>query len=441
MIKECGKLKRNLGLVEGIAYVVGFVIGTGIFLKPTVVLMNMGSSGSALSIWIIGGLISMCGALTVSEIAAYIPKVGGLYTYLVELYGDVIGFLYGWVQSVISSTGGSAAMAIAFATFATYFVPLSSWGIKGLAIFTLLLIVIMQIISTKFSMQMQTVATIGKLAPMAAIIIFGLVKGTAGDISFATDGITKGAGTGVALLGVLWAYDGWMSTCTLGDEMINPEKNLPKSIILGLSFVIGVYVLFNIAIFNVLPASVVSTSKSIGVDVSIKLFGPTGTTLITIGMLLSSFAALNAQLAGGVRIAFAMGQRKQLPKYQVLSRVNPKLDTPINSILFETVISIIFILLGSFNTITDLCIFSIWIFFTFGIFGIFILRKKYPRNEKLYKVPLYPIIPILGVLGGCYLIFVTIRDSFTSSLLGIGLTLLGLPIYFYCKKKYSKEAV
>ena len=341
MNKKNGKLKRNLGLVEGMAYVIGFVIGTGIFLKPAVVLTNMGSAGSALAIWVIGGLISMCGALTISEIAAYIPKIGGLYTYLVELYGDVVGFLYGWVQCIISSPGGSAAMAIAFATFATYFVPLGNWGVKLLAIFTLLLIVVLQIISTKLSMQMQTVATIGKLVPMAAIIIFGLYKGTVGDISFMTDGITKGAGTGVALLGVLWAYDGWMQTCTLGDEMVNPEKNLPKSIILGLSFVIVVYALFNIAIFNVLPVSAVAASKNIGVDVSIKLFGSVGTTFITIGMLLSSFAALNAQLAGGVRIAFAMGQRKQLPKYRVLSHVNPKLDTPINSILFQTIIAII----------------------------------------------------------------------------------------------------
>lgn len=437
--QEEGKLKRNLGLREGIAYVIGFVIGTGIFLKPAVVLVNMGSSASALIIWIVGGLISMCSALTISEIAAYIPKVGGLYTYLVELYNDVVGFLYGWIEVIISSPGGSAALAIACATFATYFIPMGKWELKFFAIFITLLIVILQIISTKLSLQMQGIATIGKLVPMAAIIIFGLINGTAHDISFATSGIIKGAGTGVALLGVLWSYDGWMNTCTLGDEMIHPEKNLPKAIIIGLAFVIIVYALFNTAIFNVMSAPQVAASESIGVDVSKKLFGRGGTTLITIGMLLSSFAALNAQLASGIRVAFAMGQKKQLPKYKILNRVNPKLGTPVNSIIFQTVISIIFILLGNFNTITDLCIFVIWIFFTLGVFSIFILRKKYPRDEKLYKVPLYPIIPIIGGIGGLYLIFVTIRDSFKGSMLGLALTLIGLPVYYYCKKKYSDK--
>ncbi len=439
MQQEEGKLKRNIGLRDGIVYVIGFVIGTGIFLKPSVVLANTGSSAAALTIWIVGGLISMCSALTISEIAAYIPKVGGLYTYLVELYNDLIGFLYGWIEVMVSSTGGTAALAIACATFTTYFIPMNNWQMKLCAILYILLVVIIQIISTKLSLQMQGIATIGKLIPIAAIIIFGLVSGTAHDISFATAGISKGAGTGVALLGVLWSYDGWMNTCTLGDEMIHPEKNLPKAIIIGLSVVIVVFALFNIAIFNVMPASQVATSESIGVDVSKKLFGQGGTILLAIGMLLSSFAALNAQLASGVRVAFAMGEKKQLPKYEFLNQVNPKLGTPVNSIIFQTVISIIFILLGNFNSISDLCMFVIWIFFTLGVLGIFILRKKYPRKEDLYQVPLYPIIPIIGGLGGLYIIILTIRDSFKGSMLGLALTLIGIPVYYYCKKKYSNK--
>ena len=431
MQQEEGKLKRNLGLRDGIVYVIGFVIGTGIVLKPSVVLANTGSSAAALTIWIVGGLISMCSALSISEIAAYIPKVGGLYTYLVELYNDLIGFLYGWIEVMVSSTGGTAALAIACATFTTYFIPMNNWQMKLCAILYILLVVIIQIISTKLSLQMQGIATIGKLIPIAAIIIFGLVSGTAHDISFATAGISKGAGTGVALLGVLWSYDGWMNTCTLGDEMIHPEKNLPKAIIIGLSVVIVVFALFNIAIFNVMPASQVATSESIGVDVSKKLFGQGGTILLAIGMLLSSFAALNAQLASGVRVAFAMGEKKQLPKYEFLNQVNPKLGTPVNSIIFQTVISIIFILLGNFNSISDLCMFVIWIFFTLGVLGIFILRKKYPRKEDLYQVPLYPIIPIIGGLGGLYIIILTIRDSFKGSMLGLALTLIGIPVYFF----------
>ncbi len=431
------QLKRNIKLFEAILFVIGFVIGSGIFLKPSVVLKNTGSSGGALMVWILGGLMSLCAALTISEIAAYIPKIGGLYTYLAELYGDVIGYLYGWVEGIISSPGSCAALAISFATFSTFFIPMSGIQQKMLAILMVFLIVAAQVISTKFGVWLQTLSTIGKLIPLAAIIIFGLLNGSAHDISMVNVGV-KGAGIGAALLGVLWAYDGWLNTCTLGAEIEKPEKNLPKTIIIGVIFVILVYALFNIAIFNSLPASQVVASEKIGIDVSKILFGGGGAAFITIGMMVSVFGALNAQMACGTRIAFAMAKNKQLPAAKALSVVNPKLFTPVNSLIFQGILSVIYILTGSFNSITDLVIFSIWIFFTLGVFGVFILRKKVTHDVKLYRVPLYPITPILGIIGGVYLMYSTLRGSFSQAMLGIGLTLIGLPVYYYCKNKNEK---
>ncbi len=428
-------LKRNIKLFEAILFVVGFVIGSGIFLKPAVVLKNTGSTGEALAIWIIGGIITICSALTISEIAAYIPKLGGLYTYLSELYGEVFGFLYGWVEAIIASPGGSAAMAIAFATFATFFVPLTPSQQRALAIIMIILIVTAQIISTKFGIWLQSISTIGKLVPIAAIIIFGLINGTAHDISFASIGVTKGSGIGVALLGVLWSYDGWINTCTLGAEVEKPEKNLPIAIVSGVLFVMVVYALFNIAIFNVLPAAKVMSADKIGVDVSVKLFGSGATAFITAGMMISIFGALNAQMTCGTRVALAMGQKKELPAGKVLGAINPKLRTPMNALIFQGVLAILFILSGTFNSLTDLTIFVIWIFFTLGVFGIFILRKRYPRKPGLYKVPLYPIVPAIGIIGGLYLMYSTIKDSFGGAMLGLGLTAIGLPVYYYCKKK------
>ncbi|QAT39209.1 amino acid permease [Clostridium sp. JN-9] len=428
-------LKRNIKLFEAILFVVGFVIGSGIFLKPSVVLKNTGSTGGALAIWIIGGIITICSALTISEIAAYIPKLGGLYTYLSELYGEVFGFLYGWVEAIIASPGGSAAMAIAFATFATFFVPLTPSQQRALAIIMIILIVTAQIISTKFGIWLQSISTIGKLVPIAAIIIFGLINGTAHDISFASIGVTKGSGIGVALLGVLWSYDGWINTCTLGAEVEKPEKNLPIAIVSGVLFVMVVYALFNIAIFNVLPAAKVMSADKIGVDVSVKLFGSGAAAFITAGMMISIFGALNAQMTCGTRVALAMGQKKELPAGKVLGAINPKLRTPMNALIFQGVLAILFILSGTFNSLTDLTIFVIWIFFTLGVFGIFILRKKYPRKPGLYKVPLYPIVPVIGIIGGLYLMYSTIKDSFGGAMLGLGLTAIGLPVYYYCKKK------
>ena len=429
------QLKKTMNAFQGMMYVIGLVIGSGVFLKPAVVLTNMGSTGSALLMWVFGGLITIAAALTIAELAAYIPKIGGLYTYLVELYGETIGFLFGWVSALVNAPGTCGAVSIACATFATFFLPMNLTQQKIFAISLVILLVVAQIISTKYGIWLQTVATIGKLLPMAAIIIFGLTMGKSHDISFAAIGPVKSAGTGVALLGVLWAYDGWVTTCTLAADMKEPEKNIPKAVVIGILFVMGVYVAFNAAIFNVLPGSVAAGSEKIGVDVCRKLFGEGGAAFITAGMMLSVFGTLNGMLTCGARYTLAMGERKHLPAANVLCSIHPKLGTPINALIFQAVVSILYILTGTFNSITNLIVFILWIFFNLGIFGVFILRKRTTRNPKLYHVPLFPVLPIVGLLGGCYLLFATFKDSPSSALLGVGVTLLGLPVYYYCKKK------
>ena len=436
-----GQLKKSIKPFEAMLYVIGFVIGSGIFLKPSIVLSNAGSSAMALSVWIGGGIMAITAALTVGELAAYIPKVGGMHAYLIELYGDTFGFLYGWTESLISCPGSSAALAIAFATFATFFIPMDEWQLKGFAILMIVLLISAQIISTRFGVWLQTLSTIGKLIPIIAIVVYGLASGTVHDISFSSEGITQGKGLGAALLGVIWAYDGWLAVCTLGSEMENSEKNLPRAIVAGVSFVIAVYILFNICIFSVMPASAVVAAKKIGVDVSVILFGNWGTVFITVGMLLSVFGALNAQVAVGTRYFFSMGTRNQVPGSTALASVNQKFATPVNSLLVHGVISILFVLTGTFNSITDLVIFSIWIFYTIGIAGVFILRRKVPRDPKRYHVPLYPFIPIVAIAGGSFMIFSTITNSFSHAMIGIGLTLIGLPVYYYNKKKNHTQTL
>lgn len=433
------QLKKSVTFIESIAIVIGLVIGSGIFLKPSIVLKNTGSPGMSIVAWVVGGLITLCAALTIAEIAAAIPKLGGLYTYLEELYGETWAFLYGWVEAVISFPGSSAALAIAFATFSTFFIPMTPMQQKLLAIAMIIILITMNIIATKFGGVIQTLSTIGKLIPMLAIIVIGLVSGTAHDMGFSSSGITGGSGFGAAILGVLWAFDGWVCVSYMAGEIEEPQKKVPRAIVAGVLIVLAVYVTFNLAIFNVLPAGKVAVSEKIGTDVAVMLFGNGGAAFITIGIMISVFGALNGNLMTGARIPFAMGERKQLPYSNFLSKVHPKFKTPANSLIFLGVLSIIYVISGSFNTLTDLCIFVLWIFFTSGVLGVFILRKKLPSEKRPYKVPLYPIVPILGLTGGTYLMYSTIRSSFKGSMLGIGLTIIGLPIYYYLKKKYSLD--
>jgi APA family basic amino acid/polyamine antiporter len=433
------QLKRNITLFDGVIFVMSLMIGSGIFLKPQAVLANSGSSGLALLMWILGGAITLCCALSIAEIAAYIPRLGGLYAYLGELYGTVIGFLYGWVEAIISSPASCGAMAIALAAFASFFVPMSGSQQKMFAVLMILVIVVVNALATKAGVLLQNIATLLKLVPILAIVGLGLTQGGFGQMSFTNVGSTQPS-AGVALLGVLWAYDGWINTATLGAEMIRPEKNLPRAMIIGIAVVILIYLLFNLAVFAALPLARVASSEAVGRDASVALFGRWGGAFITAGMLVSIFGALNSQLISGARVSLAVGQRRELPGWRVLGAVNRSFRTPIHSLVFQGLIAIVFVMFGSFNSLSDLVIFVVWMFFTLGAIGVFILRRRIGRVAGRYSVPLYPLVPLLGVAGGLYLMVATVAEAPMKALWGIGLTLLGLPFYYWSKRRETASA-
>ncbi len=426
-------LKKNVTFIEAMAIVVGMIIGSGIFLKPGIVLQSAGSPFMAIMAWVAGGIITLASALTIAEIAAAIPKAGGLYTYLAELYGDVFGFLLGWVQTIISYPASVAAQTIAFATYANFFIPMNNMQQKMLAVSVLAFILLMNVIATKFGGIIQTVATIGKLIPIVAIIFVGITYNSAHGASGIE--IAQRTGFGAAILGTLWAYDGWISVTNMAGELKNPTKDLPKVISFGVIFVIFVYAIFNIVIFKVLPLNQIISSKTPAADAAVAMFGEGGGTFITAGIMVSVFGALNGYLMTGARVPMAMGQKGQLPFSGLISSVHPKFSTPANSLIMQSLIAIIYIFSGTFNTLTDLLVFVLWIFFTMGVFGVFILRKKYTKEKGLYKVPLFPITPIIGIVGGAYILFSTIMDSPVNAFIGIAITLLGLPVYYFINKK------
>lgn len=428
------KLKKSVTFIEAVAIVVGMIIGSGIFLKPGIVFNNAGSPLMGILAWVAGGIVTLASALTVAEIASAIPKTGGLYTYLEELYGEVWGFLLGWVQTVISYPASGAALAIAFSTYAAYFVPMSDMQQKLLAIAVLVFVIIMNIIATKYGGIIQTVSTVGKLIPIAAIILFGLMNGTAHDFR-AIAPATAGAGFGAAILGTLWAYDGWIGVTNMAGELKNPAKELPKSIILGVVSVIFVYALVNAAMLNVLPMEQIISSVRPTSDVATALFGNSGAAFITAGIMISVFGAMNGYLMTGARVPLAMGERRQLPFSKHIAKVHPKFATPVNALLLECVLAVLYIFSGTFNTLTDLLVFVLWIFFVMGVYGVFILRKKIPMDKIPYKVPLYPVVPIVGIIGGIYILFSTIISTPVNSIVGIGITLAGLPVFYYLKSK------
>ncbi|APC83981.1 APC family permease [Clostridium botulinum] len=428
-------LQKNLGLFDAIAIVIGMVIGSGIFFKPAIVFKNAGSPMLGILAWLVGGLITIASGLTVAEIAAAIPKTGGIFVYIKELYGEKFAFLLGWVQSIVYIPGSAAALSIILSIQITSFIPLTAIEQKVLAIVFIIFIMILNIISTKLVSKMQGIISIAKLIPIIAIIALGFIKGTAKwDILNISSSSTV-SGFGAALLGTLWAYDGWISVGNMAGELKNPKKDLPRSIIIGLGTTIVVYVLINLALINIMPMGAIITSEKPASDAAVVLLGSTGAKIISAGILISIFGALNGYLMTGVRIPLAMSQDRSIPFSKYFSKVHEKSGTPVNAFIFETVLACLYVLSGSFNVLTDLVMFILWLFFIMAVAGIFVLRTKFKHLDRPYKVPLYPLVPLIGIIGIGYIIISTLITNTFYALCGIGITLLGLPVYSYIKKK------
>lgn len=439
------QLKKELNLFTGITIVVGMVIGSGVFFKPGAVLANAGSAQMGLAAWVLGGIITLTAGLTVAELGAAIPKTGGVYVYLDEIFGKIWGFLYGWIQTVVYAPATFAALAVIFAGQVNYFFPLGDMGQKITALFALAFLTILNIISVKYGGIIQQFATVGKLIPIGAIIIFGLLKGGGAHfIAPVTVKVAESGGLGAAILATLWAYDGWTGVSNVAGEMKNPTRDLPKAITIGLLTILVVYTTINLAFLNVLhPNQIVtlwSHDKTGPVnEVTRVIFGNLGSSIIAAGILVSIFGTLNGHILSDTRVTFAMAERRLFPAHKVFAYVHPVFKTPQNSILIQSIIAGIYCFIGNFDQLTDFAVFSVWIFFTVAMYGVFVLRQKAPDLERPYKVPLYPIIPAIALLGGLYILISTLLSNPTNALMGIGLTVIGIPVYWYVSKSYGNE--
>ncbi|MCC0635459.1 MULTISPECIES: APC family permease [unclassified Clostridioides] len=434
------QLQKTIGLSAALSTVVGMVIGSGVFFKPQAIYTTTnGAPGLGIIAWLLGGFITITAGLTATEISAAIPKTGGMMIYIEEIYGEKLGFLTGWMQTVLFFPGTSAALGVIFAQQASELLNMSPNNMSvvlPIAIGVILFLSLLNIIGSSLGGKVQTVATIGKMIPLALIIIFGFIKGQSSEIlnPFVGDGVSVSSALGQVLIATLFAYDGWINVGAISGEMKSPEKDLPRAIVGGLSLVMAIYIIINVAYLWVVPASELATVTSPATLVAKKLFGNLGGKVITVGILISVFGTLNGYLLTGSRIPYTLAEKGTLPASKVLLKVNSG-GSPVNSILLITVLACIYALSGQFNLLTDLTIFSIWVFYVLTFVGVIRLRREQPDLHRPYKVPLYPIIPIIAILGGLFVIINQILTSTAVSLGGIFITLLGLPVYYYMKKK------
>lgn len=436
---ENKQLQKNLGIAAALSTVVGMVIGGGVFFKPQAVYtLTGGAPGLGILAWIIAGIMTITAGLTAAEVSAAIPKTGGMMVYIEEIYGKKLGFLTGWMQTVLFFPATAAAIAVMFGQQAALLLNNSSL-VMPMSIGVILLIGILNTFGSKTSGAIQTVSTVCKLIPLGLIIVFGFIKGS-GDNPImnplVAEGIRPMGIIGQLLVAILFAYDGWINVGALAGEMKNPGKDLPKAIIGGLSIVMAINVVINLAYLWVLPASELAQYASPASIVAEKIFGPVGGKLINVGILVSVFGCLNGYLLTGPRIPYTLANQKLLPA--TFGKLN-KNGVPANATLFMVVLSVIYALSGQFNLLSDLSMFAIWAFYTLTFIGVIKLRKTQPDLERPYKVPFYPVIPIISICSGLFVVidqlFLAGMKSSMISLGGVIVTLIGLPVYAVMTKK------
>ena len=436
---ENKQLQKNLGIAAALSTVVGMVIGGGVFFKPQAVYtLTGGAPGLGILAWIIAGIMTITAGLTAAEVSAAIPKTGGMMVYIEDIYGKKLGFLTGWMQTVLFFPATAAAIAVMFGQQAALLLNNSSL-VMPMTIGVILLIGILNTFGSKTSGAIQTVSTVCKLIPLGLIIVFGFIKGS-GDNPImnplVAEGIRPMGVIGQLLVAILFAYDGWINVGALAGEMKNPGKDLPKAIIGGLSIVMAINVVINLAYLWVLPASELAQYASPASIVAEKIFGPVGGKLINVGILVSVFGCLNGYLLTGPRIPYTLANQKLLPA--TFGKLN-KNGVPANATLFMVVLSVIYALSGQFNLLSDLSMFAIWAFYTLTFIGVIKLRKTQPDLERPYKVPFYPVIPIISICSGLFVVidqlFLAGMKSSMISLGGVIVTLIGLPVYAVMTKK------
>ncbi|MEE1507313.1 MAG: amino acid permease, partial [Candidatus Neomarinimicrobiota bacterium] len=404
---------------------------------PATVALYTASSSLFFMVWILGGVVSLFGALSVAELGAAMPKAGGQYVYLNEAYGPVWGYLYGWTAVAVINTASMAAVGVAGAEYLRFFIPLSDFEVKEIAIFTIVLLTIMNIIDVKSSARFQNVVTIGKVSAILGIIVLGFTMDGGSTENFSPLFSDKSAFSligplGLAMVAVLWTFDGWIFITYVAGEVKEPQRNIPLSLIFCMVIVVSVYLAINTVLVYVLGFDQMIGSESVISKAASVFMGNKGASIVTLIIVISLFGGNNVNVLTSARIIYAMAKDNLF--FKKTKQIHPKLQSPANALIIQCIWAIILTFSGSFNQLITYIIFASWIFYGMSAGAVIILRKKKPDMDRPYKTPFYPWVPIIFILFAIFLTINTIIEAPRDAAIGTGLILAGLPLYYYWKK-------
>lgn len=426
---------RRLTLFDGVMVVVGGIIGAGIFLNPAIVAQRLPTAGLVLGAWAIGGAIALIGALCFGELGSRRPEAGGGYVYLREAFGPLPAFLYGWTQLFVINTGGIAAVAMTFAYYASALFGLGSAFAKPLAIGSVVLLTGINYLGIKPGSITQNIFTVLKLLAVSVLTVAGLLLFGTGTATEATSAPSTGSwgiivAMGTALIPVLFAFGGWQQANHIAGEIRDPQKNLPRTTIIGVAIVVVSYLLVNLAYVTALGVDGLAASSAPASDVTQAIWGNFGGKLISAGIAISTFGFVNLAILGGARVYQAMADDGLF--FQKAAELHPKYRTPSFSLVLQAGWIIILILSGSYGQLLDYTVFGDWIFFGLVAATLFYYRNAHNNSsDDSFRMPGYPWLPAIFVLAAGFVVASSVFSNLFNAMIGAGLILAGIPIYLY----------
>jgi len=443
-------LVRSLTLIPATSLLVTNVIGTGVFLKARTMTCNVGSPTMVLLVYVVAGVFTLAGALTFAELGALMPRSGGQYNFIGAGFGRMWAFLFGWTETLIDGAGSCAAVAIGMAIFLNDFLGgvLSARDTQLVAVGSLIAIPLLTLASVRANGWLASVVTAIKVLLVAGIGIAAFWLGDGSWAHFAgsgaagaCEGVVPSArlglgGFGAAVVGALWAYNGWFVIAHVAEEIRNPGRTIPRALIWGTTVVVVAYLLINAGYFYVLSPEEVANvpeSGSVAGAVMVRLFGAVGAMVLSAGMILSSFGTQHSNFLTVARVPFAMARDGLLPK--ALATVSPRTRVPTVAVAALSVGSIGFALSGTFDLLTDMIVFVLLFFSGLAVAAVYVLRRALPEVERPYRTWGYPVVPALFLAATVFLMVNTLIATPGRALAGIGIVALGVPVYaFYARK-------
>ncbi len=430
------ELPRRLSLMDSVTIVVGTIIGSGIFLVPNMIARNLSSPAGIIAVWIFTGILSFFGALAYAELGAMMPATGGQYVYLREAYGPLAAFLCGWTYFCVILSASIAWLGIAFANYLGYFIPLTPLTSKLVALALILAVTVINYRGVSAGVAVQNLFALLKVGGLLVLIVAAFLHGKD------TSGPTLAAAPfsvssfGVAMISCLLSYDGWVALSCMAGEVKNPKRNLTLAAGIGLSIVIAVYVLANLAYLRVLSVPQLAATDRVGAEVAARAMGPFGATLVSLTVLLSITGSANGWAMSAPRIYFA--QARDGLFFRRFGSIHPRYQTPAFSILAFGFWCALLALTGTYETLASYAMFAAWIFYGLTSAGVIVLRRRYPDRPRPYKMPGYPftlIVFIAVALGFVVNTFVATPGPAAVGSLLIG---AGVPVYFVWRRMPQK---